>query len=121
MLDPARKRLLVVDDDPIQLEFYEAVLESEYEVVTACNFNDAIGMLEEGLAVDAFACDHRLDGGHRGTELLAWIHRHRPALLDYSFIMSGELDIDNSSYAVPRLHKPVRPDELLRVMQGLLK
>lgn len=120
MVESVRKRLLLVDDDPIQLEFYQAVLESDYEVITACSYSDAIRILTDDLAVDGFACDLRLNDGHRGTELLAWVRQYRPGLMDYSMIMSGELSVESGTYGVRRLHKPVQPAELLRAMQHLL-
>jgi len=112
--------ILIVDDDPMQMEYYLAVLEPDYEVIQAFGFAEALAILGSDAPVDVFACDLHLNHGHSGMELLAWIGEHRPELMAYSIIISGDLVLDANAYTVPVIFKPVLPDMLIQSMQQML-
>ncbi|WP_167631183.1 response regulator [Mariprofundus ferrooxydans] len=116
-----RQRVLVVDDDPVQLEYYMAVLESDYDVMTAHSINDAIEMLRRGTPVDALASDMYLGRGRSGIDLLAWVGEHQPDLITRFVIISGNPVVDTGAYSVRVIMKPVDPGELLQSVSMLLE
>jgi len=113
--------ILVVDDDPIQLEFYTAVLESDYDVIAAASLNEAIEILNTNTLVEALICDLHLGAGSNGKDLLAWISEHRPGLISRSMIISGNPTVDTGEHSVSVVMKPVALDDLLGRVSLLLK
>jgi len=122
MLDEIRRqRILVVDDDPVQLEYYIAVLEPDYDVVTAGSISEAIEILSAGTLVDAVASDLHLGQGGNGNDLLAWTGEHQPALISRFVMISGDAVVDTGVYTVRVIMKPINPDELLQSVSMLLE
>lgn len=112
-------RILVVDDDDMLLEFYEAVLSHEYEVLTA----DSIGAAElllQNHPVNAIACDFNLKDAS-ALDLLLWIQTHQPRLLHYTMILSGDRIPKLGDFHVPVLCKPFNSDSLTQAFETLLK
>jgi len=120
MRERRRKRILIIDDDPMQLEYYMAVLEQDYDIMTAAGLGEAIAILAGDTTVDGLICDLHLGGGCSGMELLAWIGEHGPELMEHSVIISGDLVVNTGIYTVPVVFKPVEPDVLLQTMQQAL-
>jgi len=112
-------RILMVDDDDMQLEFYEAVLSSEYEVLTASDIGTA-GLLLEDQQVDAVACDLHC-GAASGLDLLSWIQAHQPGLLRRCMILSGAPTARPGGFDVRVMGKPVDPDCLKQAFTALLE
>lgn len=112
--------ILLVDDDLIQLEYYIAVLECDYQIMTACSFSEAIQILTSAVRVDAMACDQHLDDGHTGTELLTQVAMLRPGLLAHTVLVSGDCFIQAGEHSAPVVLKPVNPDQLLQVIEQIL-
>lgn len=103
--------ILMVEDDEILLEFFEAVLSADYQVITANSIEQAKQILrQEG--VDALFCDLRL-GSESGLELLAWLQSNKPELLKRTTILSGERISRPGGFDIPVITKPVEPDALL--------
>ena len=116
--DPTRPRILMVDDDEMLLEFYEAALSGEYEVLTADDIGTAQQLLE-GQRVDAVACDLHLNGAS-GLDLLGWIAAHRPRLLYHTTILSGDPAPRLDGFRVRVLGKPVDIAHLQQAFAALL-
>jgi len=114
------KYILIVDDDPVQLEYYMAVLEHDYEIMTASDIGEAIDKLTGDGRVDGLICDLHLGYARSGVDLLTWIDVHRPDLMDHSVIVSGDVVIDSEAFAVPIVFKPIDPAALTRAVQQLL-
>ncbi len=112
-------KILLVDDDATLLEFYEAVLSSEYEILTAHNIGTAQLFLQEQ-SVDAVACDFNLTDA-KGLDLLLWIQKNQPELLPHSIILSGELSLDLGDFNTPVLYKPFNADGLKQACKALLE
>ncbi|PIP01454.1 MAG: response regulator [Zetaproteobacteria bacterium CG12_big_fil_rev_8_21_14_0_65_54_13] len=119
-VEDSLKHILIVDDDPIQLEYYIAVLEHEYQIMTANDIGEAIDMLTDVARVDALICDLHLGFAHSGVDLLAWVETHRPELMNHSVIISGDVVVDSESFAVPVVFKPLEPALLTQSVQQLL-
>lgn len=111
-------RILMVDDDGMLLEFYEAALSFEYEVLIASNIGTAQRLLEDQL-VDAVACDLHLEG-ESGLDLLGWIKAHHPRLLRHTMILSGDPDPEPGGFNVRVLGKPMDVAHLRQAVATLL-
>ncbi len=98
-----------------------AVLECDYDVITATSLNEAIDILNNDTLVDALACDLNLGRGSSGKDLLTWVSEHQPGLLSHSMIISGDPAADTDAYSVSVVMKPVKPDELLQAVNLLLE
>ncbi|TLS76232.1 response regulator [Mariprofundus erugo] len=119
-VEPGNKSVLIVDDDPIQLEYYIAVLEFDYEIITAGSFSEALQILSSDVTVDAMTCDQHLDGGHTGTELLDHVAICRPGLLAHTVLVSGDYFTHAGEHLAPIVLKPVEPDQLLQVIGQIM-
>jgi len=111
-------RILMVEDDEILLEFYEAVLMPEYEVLTATGLGAAQHILQDR-HVDAMACDLHL-GGVSGLELLRWISENLPGLLARTAVISGESGPNLGGFDVPVVGKPLMAEGLHQIFGQLL-
>ncbi len=116
--DAGRPRILMVDDDEMLLEFYEAALSSEYEVLTAGDIGTAQHLLEEQ-SIDAVACDLHLEGAS-GIDLLSWIEARFSRLLCRTMILSGDPAPEPGGFHVRVLSKPVDIVHLRQAVQALL-
>ena len=121
------KKILVVDDLEDYLEAIEGMLWGEYEVLKARDKKEAMEVFENE-RVDAAIIDIRLDEedaqNKEGLDVLKWIKKKNP---DFPvIIMSAYKEFD---YAVEALNagasyflkKPLKPDELLNILSGILK
>lgn len=122
MLGETRRQcILVIDDDPVQLEYYIAVLESDYDTMTAASANEAIELLRSDIPVDAIASDLHLGCGKSGKDLLAWVGEHQPELISHFVIISGDPAVVSGVPSVRLIMKPVDPGELLQSVSMLLE
>ncbi len=110
--------ILMVEDDEMLLEFYEAALAPEYEVLTATNLGVALHILQ-GRHVDAVACDLHL-GGISGLELLKWISGNLPGLLAHTAVISGEPEPKLDGFDVLVVGKPIMAEGLHQAFGQLL-
>lgn len=73
-------RILVVEDDPLILEFAsEALREAGYEVTTACDGHQALNQCRQRTA-DLLVTDIRLPGDISGWEIAEECRKHDPDL-----------------------------------------
>jgi len=110
------KNILMVDDEPIQLKLYQELLSLDYHVIVACSVTEAIHLLESE-QVDAVGCDYNLNDGS-GLQVVSWIENHRPELLAYTVLITGDLVPPIKRGGVPLLYKPVPIDTLLDVVDS---
>ena len=118
-----RPRVLVVDDEPMNLELLERCLHRKFEVMTAGSAEAALTVLRGSPDVSIILCDYRLNG-MSGTQFLAESLRHVPEAK--RVIITGYADIDGLIEAINagQIHyfvkKPWNAQELTRAMEGLL-
>lgn len=106
----------MVEDDPVQLDYYSEVLSDDFEVLTATTIAEAIAMLDSG-QFNAVGCDYRLNDGS-GLEILSWIAAHEPELLHKTVLISGEAAPQINGLNVQCLQKPVTIDTLLETFSA---
>ena len=106
--EPARQRILVVDDEPSLREVQRRVLVLEgFEVLLAENGEEATSILARE-RVDLVISDLRMPGSTDGRALLSILQRDYPALAARAIVVTGDL----SNVAAARL--PVPLDRVLR-------
>ena len=112
--------ILMVEDDALLLEFFEAVLSGDYLVLTASSIEQAKKILNEEDEVHALFCDLRL-GKSSGLELLAWLQSSNPEMLQRTTILSGERLSRPGGFDIPVITKPVEPEELLEAAHRVIR
>jgi signal transduction histidine kinase/DNA-binding response OmpR family regulator len=119
--DPARKRVLIVDDNPTSLEALRDQLESwDLQPVTANSGTEAWRMLSKGLAVNLVITDTMMPGMD-GFQLARIIQQEHPSL---PVMLLGAAGEDRTRRLVSSLFsttsKPVRRAVLLKHLRESL-
>ena len=83
-------RIMVVDDDPINLAIVKALLEEKYEVITASSSLQAFGHLRRDHELDLMLVDMQMPETD-GVEVLKKI-KSTPKLRDISVILLATVD-----------------------------
>jgi diguanylate cyclase (GGDEF)-like protein len=111
--------LLLVDDEPYVLNSLSALLEREFEVLTAESAEAAQKVLATR-EIDLILTDQRMPG-MSGVQLLEWVRQHSPKTV--RLMMTGlarledAVDAINCGQVHRYLFKPWRADELLQIMR----
>ena len=84
--------LVVEDEFLIRTMVSDDLREAEYEVIEACNADEALAILRSGAGVDLIFSDVRMPGTLDGLELLAMVRARDPAFP--VVITSGHLPHD---------------------------
>lgn len=108
---------LLVDDEALAREATAAMLRDlGYSVTQASCAEDALRLLEEGLAPDLVVTDHLMPGMN-GADLVAHIRQADSCPL--ALVISGYADADTIPAQLPLLTKPFKLDELARKLVAL--
>src|SRR5687768_12689116 len=119
----ARPKVLVVDDEPMNVELLERCLHRKFTVLTAGSAEKALDVLRTSLDVSIVLCDYRLSG-MSGTQFLAECVRHVPDAK--RVIITGYADIDSIIEAINSggihyfIKKPWNAHELTHALEGLV-
>ena len=101
--------LLVDDEELVRMSSADMLSDLGYEVVEAASAEEALALLDGGLAIDMLITDHLMPG-MTGTDLCAIVRTRWPALP--VLIVSGYADTDEIGLDFPRLTKPFRQRDL---------
>ncbi len=113
-------RILCVDDEPAAVSLKHLILSRAGHDVTSCNSaEDAIAQLR-GSQFDAVVTDWRL-GDERGRAIVeaAKLHTSVPVIVVSGFV--SEAFQAAEPLADLYLEKPVNPDELIQILDALLR
>ncbi len=94
----------------------DMLMDLGYEVVEASSAEEALRLVEEGLAPDLVVTDHLMPG-LSGLDLARELRSCRPDLP--VLIISGYAQTDGIAPSFPRLTKPFRSAELAASLAGL--
>jgi DNA-binding NtrC family response regulator len=119
----SRKRVLIVDDEPLLRRSFSRCLRPVHQVVEAENGQEAREILSGDRRFDAILCDitmPELDG----CELYEWLVDHVPELAPRFILMSGVASVERASdlvqqHGVPMLEKPAAKGALLAAIAGV--
>ncbi len=117
-----KSRLLIVDDDPGMRENLAELFESlGYEVHTAANTHEALGVLDE-CDVDLLLTDYKMPGP-TGVELIEAARKRWPGLRAVLMTAFGDSFTEIESVrrgAVGYLNKPFEADEVVAFVERVL-
>jgi diguanylate cyclase (GGDEF)-like protein len=112
--------LLVVDDEPYILATLAALLNTEFEVITADSGEAAQNHFTQR-DIDLILTDQKMPK-MGGVQLLEWVRRHHPKTM--RLLMTGFAELEEAVEAINRgqvfryLFKPWRADELLETLHS---
>jgi len=117
------ENVMIVDDEPMILEFAMDVLEDYgYTVKGALNANEAIQKLVGGFKPAIMCCDIVLPGGMNGVELARKVLEVMPdvKILLCSGYGAGMLDGSKNQDGFSMLAKPYQVEELAQRVRNIL-
>ncbi len=115
-----RCTVLVVDDEPYLLPTLRALLEPDFDVLTAESADGAEKILA-ARPIDILLTDQRMPRTS-GVQLLEWAREHSPRTV--RLLMTGYSELDDAVEAINRGHvyyyllKPWRTEDLLQVLRN---
>ncbi|MEK7307422.1 MAG: ATP-binding protein, partial [Nitrospirota bacterium] len=84
-----RKRILIIDDEVLQLELLEHTLSKDYDVFRADSSRKAIGIVKKE-ELDLILCDIKMPGMD-GMEFYEWLVKNRPGTEKKFLIVTGNI------------------------------
>ncbi|MEK6577580.1 MAG: ATP-binding protein, partial [Nitrospirota bacterium] len=87
--DIKRKRILIIDDEVLQLELLEHTLSKDYDVFRADSSRKAIGIVKKE-ELDLILCDIKMPGMD-GMEFYEWLVKNRPGTEKKFLIVTGNI------------------------------
>jgi signal transduction histidine kinase len=121
---PSCRRVLLVDDEPGNLDVLGALLEEDWEVSTAESGDEALELLRRHGPVDLIIADQRMPG-MTGVELLAQVARRHPSTV--RIVLTGYTDVEpmlaaaNQGLVYRFLLKPFDPMEMQAVVADAMQ
>jgi signal transduction histidine kinase len=120
---PRRKRLLIIDDEPVLLRVLSLALSDDHEVVTACGCDDAMRILTDDTRFDAVLCDLMMPV-RDGVVFYERVAREAQHLLPRVVFMTGGAFTDRAwrflqSVSNKTLEKPFGPPEVEQILETL--
>jgi CheY-like chemotaxis protein len=124
MAEANATRVLVVDDEPRMGKAMERLLAHRYAVTVVSSAREALAAVAAGPAFGAILCDLMMPE-MTGMDLHEAIARTDPGLASRMVFMTGGAYTDRAQEFLDRmpdrrLDKPFRPDDLERVLAGVL-
>jgi len=120
----SRKRILVVDDDPMMGTTLRLTLEDDYEVEIASSAEAAMRLLEKQ-TYDLILCDLMMPRVS-GIDLHRWLIARDPTTPERMLFMTGGAYTDEAARflrdeARHHVEKPFRVDQLLARIDSILR
>lgn len=122
-IEAPRRRVLIVDDEPMLLATYERLLGRHFDLTTAGSGRAALTLLAADAAWDAVVCDLMMPDVD-GAAVYEWIEAHRPELARRTLFCSGGAFTPRGFAFVERigdrlLNKPVLPRDLVAAVERM--
>jgi|GEM_PF-711878 len=119
----SRKRVLVVDDEPLMVRVAARTLSPAYDVKGVTEARDALRLIEGGEKFDAILCDLMMPG-MTGMEMFDELQRRVPAMSRRVIFITGGAFTPHAVAFLARvrnhkLEKPFDPATLLRLVDNL--
>ena len=114
--------ILLIEDEPSVIAFLRAALERKgYTVENASSGEEGLQRLSNG-SYGGVISDIRMPGAVNGTEVHAWIRKHRPDLIARIILISGDTaNSDTQAFlaqsGTPCIEKPFRVQQLISVVE----
>lgn len=109
-------KILVVDDEPDNLQLVKRTLRKQFDILTANNADEAIAILQNVNDIEMILSDHKMPG-KSGVELLHHCYIHYPNINRLLITAYSEVPILVDAINTGKIHryikKPWTPEELL--------
>jgi CheY-like chemotaxis protein len=120
-----RRRVLVVDDEPLVGSAVQRILRPEFEVTVALEVGEALAHVREGPPFDAVLTDVMMPG-ETGEDLYRQIQTLQPDLADRVVFMTGGAFTERAQsflhdIANPAIAKPLDAAELTDALERVMK
>jgi DNA-binding NtrC family response regulator len=121
-LKPSPSPVLLIEDEPAVMSYVRAALErSGYSVVCSESGADGLRLLESG-NFQGVVSDMRTPGGIDGTDVHAWVTRHRPELASRIVFITGDIANEDTVATLrrtgaPCVEKPFRVAQFISVVE----
>jgi len=118
---PALLSVLLIEDEPSVMALVQATLERYgYPVICCESGADALRLLENGSFLGVVS-DMTMPGGVDGSQVHAWIARHRPDLVERFVFITGDVANEETitilrETGAPCVQKPFRVQEFIDVI-----
>ena len=113
-------KILVVDDEPNNLQLVKRTLHRYYDIITANNAQEAIEILSQDNNIEMIISDHKMPG-MSGVELLQHCFNHYPNIIRMLITAYSEVPILVDAINTGKIHryikKPWTPEELLLTVE----
>jgi PAS domain S-box-containing protein len=111
-----RRRVLVIDDEPLIVSMVTDILREQHDVIGETNPERGLGRILTDPPYQVVMCDLMMPG-LSGMEIYARVARERPGLeRTFVFVTAGPYDSQAESFLAavpnPRLNKPISADQL---------
>jgi PAS domain S-box-containing protein len=122
---PRRGRILVIDDEPLVVRTLIRLLSQDHDLTTFQDARQAVALLEQGAEFDLVLCDVMMPG-FSGMDFYARTLQIAPTLASRIAFMTGggftpRSNEFLSSIPNPRVDKPFEREELLALVQSVLR
>lgn len=118
-------RVLIVDDDEmVRSVFVEELIDAGYDVIDACDADDALMKLAEPDHVSIMLTDVRMPGEKDGVDLahvVRSLHEMMPIIIMTGYAEDLRQRVDGLDPPVRLLQKPCRSAHLRNAVQELLQ
>ncbi|MGL1901707.1 MAG: response regulator [Fibrobacterales bacterium] len=113
-----KKRVLVVDDEELNLRFIDAVLEDSYDVITARNGLEAVEYITQNPDIDLILMDIKMPimDGIEATKRIRIDHGALPIIAQTAFTHSADKEAITKAGFSDFLPKPISIHQLMGVM-----
>ncbi|MEK7279013.1 MAG: ATP-binding protein, partial [Nitrospirota bacterium] len=84
-----RKKILIIDDEVLQLQLLESTLSKDYDVFRADSSRKAIAIVQKE-ELDLILCDIKMPGMD-GMEFYEWLAKNRPGIENKFLVVTGNI------------------------------
>ncbi|MEK7825627.1 MAG: ATP-binding protein, partial [Nitrospirota bacterium] len=84
-----RKKILIIDDEVLQLQLLESTLSKDYDVFRANSSRKAIAIVQKE-ELDLILCDIKMPGMD-GMEFYKWLAKNRPGIENKFLVVTGNI------------------------------
>lgn len=117
-----KKTLMIVDDEPVLLEVLTSMLENQYDIVTASDYNEATELLK-GKGIHGVISDMHLETGS-GLDLISHIKDNYPLVKISLITGSASFEVQEMALSLGAfscVNKPFNSKKLLEIASSLVK
>ena len=117
-------KILIAEDEDSNYQLLDVMLrKSRVKVLRAYNGKEAVELIRSGRDFDLVLMDVRMPvmNGYEATAAIKEINPNLPVIAQTAFALSGDREISLSAGCDDYLSKPIKSEELYRIMSKFLR